>query len=75
MNDLFEHALRDVSDSDVGITIVYRVNQNDKPIRINFLRKNQVSEVVIWSVFERVLQPNSRFNALDTLYVTYIRSG
>ena len=33
MNEIFEYALQDVSDSDmVGITIQKRVNQNDKPI-------------------------------------------
>jgi len=33
VNDLFQHALQNLSDSDmVGITIQNRVNQNDKPI-------------------------------------------
>ena len=71
MNELFEYALQDVSDSDmVRITIQNQVNQKDKPIRINFRRKVQLSGEVIWSVFEKVLQTNSRFNALDTLVVT-----
>ena len=35
VNDLFEHVLSDVGDSDmVGITIRNQVNQNDKPIGI-----------------------------------------
>jgi len=35
VNDLFEHALRDVDDSDiVGIRIQNQVNQNYKPIGI-----------------------------------------
>jgi len=71
VNHLFEHALRDVDDSGmVGMTIQNRVNQNDKPIGISFRRKDQLSGDVIWSVFERVSQSNSRFNALDTLVVT-----
>ena len=71
MNELFEYALQDVGDSDmVGITIQNQVNQNDKPIRISFRRKDQISGGVIWSVFEKVSQSNSRFNALDTLVVT-----
>jgi len=63
VNDLFEHALRDVNDSDV-------VNRNDKPIGISFRRKDQLSGDVIWSFFERVLQSNSGFNTLDTLVIT-----
>jgi hypothetical protein len=71
VNDLFEHALQGVSDSDmVGITIQNKVNQNDKAIGISFRRKDQLSGDVIWSVFEKVAQSNSRFNALDKLVVT-----
>ena len=71
MNDLFESVLNDVGDSDmVRITIRNQVNQNDKLIGISFRRKDQLSGDVIWSVFERVSQSNSRFNALDTLVVT-----
>ena len=71
VNDLFEHAVRDVDDSDmVRIKIQNQVNENDKPIGISFIRKNHLSEEVTWSVFERVSQSNSRFSALDTLDVT-----
>ena len=44
--------------------------QNDKHIGISFRRKDQLSGEVIWSVFEKVLQSNARFKALDTLVVT-----
>jgi len=71
VNDLFEHTLRDVDDSDkAGITIQNQVNQNDKPIGISYRRKDHLSADLIWSVFERLSQSNSRFNALDTLVVT-----
>ena len=71
VNDLFQHALQGVSDSDMlGIIIQNEVNQNDKPMGISFRRKDQLSGEVIWSVFEKVAQSNSRFNALDTLVVT-----
>ena len=71
VNGLFQHALQGVSDSDmVGITIQNEVNQNDKAIGISFRRKDQLSGEVIWSVFEKVAQSNSRFNALDKLVVT-----
>ena len=71
MNDLFEHVLRDVGDSDmVGITIQNHVNQNDKPIGISFGRKDQLAADVIWSVLENVCQSYSRFDALDRLVVT-----
>jgi len=44
LNDLFEHALQGVSDSDmVGITIQNEVNQYDKAIGISFRRKDQLS--------------------------------
>ena len=71
VNDLFEHVLVDVGDSDmVGITIRNQVNQNDKPFGICFRRKDQLSADVVWSVFEKVSQSNSRFDDLDTLVVT-----
>ena len=71
VNDLFESVLSDVGDSDmVGITIQNQANQNDKPIGFRFRRKDQLSGDVVWSVFERVSQSNSRFNALETLVVT-----
>ena len=53
----------------VRITIRNQVNQNDKPVGISLRRKDQLSAEVIWSVFEKVSQSNSRFNALDTLVV------
>ena len=57
VNDLHEHALRDVDDTDmVGITIQNQVNQNDKPIIISFRRRDQLSGEVIRSVFEKISQ-------------------
>ena len=71
VKDLFEYALSDVDDADmVGITIQNQLNQNDKPIGISFRREDQLSGYVIWSVFEKVSQSNSRFNALNTLVET-----
>jgi len=71
VNEHFEYALQDVSENDmVGITIQNQVNQNDKAIGISFRRKDQLSGEVIWTIFEKVLQSNSRFIALDTLVVT-----
>ena len=44
VNDLIEHALHDIDDSDmVGMTIQNQVNQNDKPIGISFRRRDQLS--------------------------------
>ena len=45
------------------------VNVQDKLIGISFKRKDQLSEEVIWSVFEKVAQSNARFNAMDKLIV------
>jgi hypothetical protein len=59
----------------VGIAVYNEENQNDKPIGISFRRKDQISGDVIWRVFEKVAQSNSRFNALDKLVVMCIRSG
>jgi len=54
VNNLFEYALQDVSDSDmVAITIQNQVNQNDKHIEISFRRKEQLSGEVMWSVFKK----------------------
>jgi len=75
VNDFFENVLQNMSDSDmVGMTIHNDVNQSDKPIGISFRRKDQLSGDVIWSVYEKVAQSNSRFNALDTLVVN-VHSG
>ena len=71
VNDLFEHALQNASDSDMmGIMIQNEINQSDKPIGVSFRRKDQLSGDVIWNVFEKVCQSNSRFNALDRFVVT-----
>jgi hypothetical protein len=53
----------------VGIAISNEINQSDKPIGISFRRRDLISGIVIWSVFEKVSQSNSRFNALDNLTV------
>ena len=71
VNNLFEHVLEDVGDADmVGITIHNEVNQSDKPIGFSFIRKDQLSSDVIWSVFDKLSQSNARFNTSDTLIVT-----
>jgi len=63
VNDVIVHALRNVGNSDmVGMTIHNQVNQNDNPIGISFRRRDQLSADVIWSVFEKVSQSNSRFS-------------
>ena len=55
LNDLFRPELQNLSESVmVGITIQNRENQNDKPIRISFRRKNQVAGDVILSLIEKV---------------------
>ena len=54
MSDLFEYALRNCNESDmVVVTISNEVNVQDKPIGISFRRKDQLSEEVIWSVFQK----------------------
>ena len=53
----------------VGVTIGYEVYMFDKAIGISFRRKDQISEEVIWSVFNKVVQSNARYNALDKLIV------
>jgi len=70
VNDLFEHALQNLSNSDmVGITINNRVNQNTTHIGISFRRKDQLAGDVIWRVVENVSQTNARFDALDKFVV------
>ena len=71
VNDLFDHVLEDVGDADlVGITVHNEVNQTDTSIGFAFRQKDQLSSDVIWNVFDKVTQSNSRFDASDTLIVT-----
>jgi hypothetical protein len=53
----------------LGVTIRNEVNVQDKAIGISFRRKDQLSENMVWSVFEKVAHSNARFNALDKLVV------
>jgi hypothetical protein len=70
MNDLFEYALRDFTDSDmVGLSISNEVNVHDKAVGLSFRRKDQLTADAIWNVFQKVTQSNSRFDALDKLVV------
>ena len=44
MTELFEHALRDLEDSDmVGITISNEVEEKDRTIGMSFRRKDQIT--------------------------------
>ena len=53
----------------VGLTIRNEDNVQDKPIGFSFRRKDQISEELVWSVFEKVVQSKAIFNALDSLIV------
>jgi len=71
LNDLFRHALQNLNESDmVGITIQNRENQNDKPIRVTFRRKDQLAADVTQYLVQKVSQSNARFNSLDKLIMT-----
>jgi len=71
VTELFEHALRDLEDSDmVGITISNEVEVKDRAIGISFRRRDQITGDVIWSVFEKVAKSNATFKALDKLVMT-----
>ena len=66
VNDMFEHVLQDVGNSDMmGIAIHNEISQNDRQIGITFRRRDQLSGDMIWSMFEKVHQSNARFNYLD----------
>jgi hypothetical protein len=59
---LFEYSLRDLEPSDmVAISIHNADNRQDRPIRLSFRRKDQISRDVLWSVFEKVTQSNARY--------------
>jgi len=65
---LFEYSLRDLQLSDmVGISIHNADNQQDRPIGLSFRRRDQISQDILWSVFEKVTQSNARYQALDSL--------
>jgi hypothetical protein len=68
VSDLFEHALQNRDDSDMaGITISNEEKFQNNAIGINFRRKDQLSPVVILSVFGKVAQSNATYNILDKL--------
>jgi hypothetical protein len=53
----------------VGLTITNDQNVGDKAVGISFRRKDQLSAESVWAVFEKVIQSNARFNALDRLTI------
>jgi hypothetical protein len=67
---LFEYSLHDLHPSDmVGISIHNADNQQDRPVGLSFRRRDQISRDVLWSVFDKVTQSNTRYQALDTLTI------
>jgi hypothetical protein len=55
MNDLFQYALKDFTDSDmVGLYISNEENVQGKANGLSFGRKEQLTADVIWNVFQRV---------------------
>jgi hypothetical protein len=55
VDELFDYALRDLDpDHMVGVSIHNGDNRQDKPIGLSFRRKDEISQEVIWSVFENV---------------------
>jgi hypothetical protein len=73
INDPFEHDLQCVRDGDMVVVAIHNdINQNDRAVRISFRRRDQVAGDVIWSVFERVVQSNARFNALNSLTIVVL---
>ena len=74
VTELFEHALRDLEDSDmVGITISNEVEVKDRAIGISFRRKDQITGDVIWSVFEKVGQSYARYANVSSRYISHDR--
>jgi hypothetical protein len=70
LEELFEYALQHVADTDkVGMTIRNEENQNDRPIGFSWRFKDQIAVDVIKSLFEKVVQSNARFNAIDKLVI------
>jgi hypothetical protein len=71
VNALFGYALENIEDTDmVGLVIQNENTQKEKPIGFSFWRKKPLSVEVIWKPFEKVVQSNAKFNALDRLIVT-----
>jgi hypothetical protein len=70
MNEILEYALYDRDDTEmIDLTITNEQNVGDKAVGISFRRKDQLSAEAIWAVFEKVMQTNTRFNALDRLNI------
>jgi hypothetical protein len=54
----------------VGLVIHHEgTGQRNKPIGFIFRRWDQLTTEVIWRLFEKVAQSNSKFNALDPLSI------
>jgi hypothetical protein len=72
MNTLFDYALRNVADSEMVGLVIHNESMGhiDKPIGFSFRLKDQLAHEVVWRLFEKVAQSNSRFNALDPLTIT-----
>ena len=70
VTDLCDHALRNCDDWDmVDTSIRNEVNLRGNAIGISFRRKDELSSDVILNVPQKVTQSNSRFNALDKLFL------
>jgi uncharacterized protein YkuJ len=70
INEILDCALYNRDDFDmVGITITNDQNGGEKAAGISFRRKDQLFAEAIWRVFEKVIQYNARFNALDKLTI------
>lgn len=68
VNEPFEYSLCHLQLSDmVDISIHNADNQQDMPIRLIFSRRDQISRDVLYGVFEKVMQSNTRYQDLDTL--------
>jgi hypothetical protein len=66
-DELFDYSLRDLDPSDmVGISIHNADNQEDRPIRLSFRRRDQISRDMLWNVFHKLTQSKAKFQALDT---------
>lgn len=62
MDELLEYILRELDSSGmVGISIPNADNEQERPIALNFRKRDEIWRDVLWSVFEKVKQSNTRY--------------
>jgi hypothetical protein len=67
VDQVFDYSLLDLEPDDMAGISIHNAYNEERPVRLSFRRRDQISRAVWCNVFEKVTQPNTRYQALDTL--------